>query len=372
MRQLAEAYIQAGYGIEVVCLDTPGEAFLDGIPCPVHALGRSYLGKYGFSPRLWRWLVSNAHRFDAMVMNGIWTFPGVAVRSAARRGQKPYGIFTHGALDPWFNRKYPLKHLKKLLYWPLQHAVLRDAKAVFFTTELERDLAKTSFRPSRWNSVVVSVGINDPEARGVEPAGQIEAFYRSLPGLRGRRYLLFLARIHEKKGCDLLIQAFAKIAVTVAEVDLVVAGPDQAGTQPKLQRLAEELGIASRVHWPGILGGDLKWGALRASEALVLPSHQENFGTAVVESLAVGRPVLISNQVNIWPEIEGDGVGLVDDDTAEGTERLLRRWFELPAAERNAMAARARATFINRYAMSQTAEAINQVFLAAKQGTERP
>jgi hypothetical protein len=86
----------------------------------------------------------------------------------------------------------------------------------------------------------------------------------------------------------------------------------------------------------------------------------------------VGRPVLISNQVNIWPEIEGDGVGLVDDDTAEGTERLLHRWFELPAAERNAMAARARATFINRYAMSQTAEAINQVFLAAKQGTERP
>ena len=370
VRQLVDAYIEVGDGIELVSLDKPGESYLKGIACPVHALGQSFLGKYGFSPKLWRWLQSNVNRFDAIVMNGIWTFPGVAVRFNARRAQKPYGIFTHGMLDPWFNRKYPLKHLKKLLYWPVQHAVLRDAEAVFFTAEAERDLAKTSFRPSNWRSVVVPYGINDPDRRGGDVAEQVEAFYRRFPELRGRRYLLFLGRIHEKKGCDLLIQAFARTAAAVPELHLVIAGPDQDGMQAKLRHLAETLGIAARLHWPGLIVGDIKWGAIRASDAFVLPSHQENFGVAVVESLAAGRPVLISNQVNIWPEIEGDGVGLVDDDTLEGTERLLRRWFELPAAERDAMAARARRSFVGRFAMTRAAVAINRVFFSVVQRSE--
>jgi glycosyltransferase involved in cell wall biosynthesis len=317
---------------------------------------------YGFSPRLWRWLRANTHRFDGIVMNGIWTFSGVAVRFAARRASKRYGVFTHGALDPWFNRQYPLKHLKKLIYWPLQHAVLRDAEAVLFTSETECDLARISFRPNKWNSVVVPIGINDPEERGADAAEQIEVFYRRFPELRGRRHLLFLARIHKKKGCDLLIEAFARVADSFPGVDLVMAGPDQEGMQAKLQHRAEQLGIGGRVHWLGLIGGNLKWGALRASDALILPSHQENFGVAVVESLAVGRPVLISNQVNIWRDIAGDGAGLVDDDTVEGAERLLRRWLNLSAAEQESMSSHSRGSFLGRYALKCAAAGIRRVF----------
>ena len=202
--------------------------------------------RYAFSPRLSRWLRENLGRFDGVVMHGIWTYPGVALRFAARRAGKPYGVFAHGALDPWFNRKYPLKHVKKLLYWPVQYAVFRDARAVFFTAESERDLAKASFRPSHWNSVVVPCGITDPEERGMDAGSQIETFYRRFPELRARRYLLFLARIHAKKGCDLLVEAFAKVAPSVPEVDLVIAGPDQEGMQAKLQLRAEQLGIAKQ------------------------------------------------------------------------------------------------------------------------------
>ena len=366
VRQLVKAYIEVGAQIEVVCLDRPGEPFLKDIPCPVHALGQCYLGKYGLSPKLSRWLNQNAVRFDGLVMNGIWTFPGVATRIAARKARRPYGIFVHGALDPWFNKTYPLKHLKKWIYWPIQHAVLHDAEAVFFTTGLERDLAKQSFRKSKWKSVVVPYGINDPEESHPNHTKQIEAFYGVMPKLRGRRYLLFLARIHEKKGCDLLIGAFARVAASAPEVDLVVAGPDQAGLQHQLERMATELGIATRVHWPGFLGGDLKWGAIRACDAFVLPSHQENFGIAVVEALAAGRPVLISNQVNIWTEIDSDKVGLVDEDTLEGTERLLRRWLALPEQQRSEMAGRTRPSFVTRYAMNRAAMAINEVFTNAK------
>ena len=152
----------------------------------------------------------NVVRFDGIVVNGIWTFPGIAVRFAARRARKPYGVFVHGALDPWFRQKYPLKHFKKMAYWPLQHRVLHDSQAVFFTTEKERDLALTSFKPSNWTSVVVPYGINDPELTGCDPSAQLETFYEKIPEIRGRRFFLFLARIHEKKGCDLLIEAFAK------------------------------------------------------------------------------------------------------------------------------------------------------------------
>jgi glycosyltransferase involved in cell wall biosynthesis len=364
VRQLIRATRATGTSAEVVCLDHPEAEFLGDLGCPVHALDQSFLGSYGFSPRLWRWLRANAGRFDGMIMNGAWTFPGVALRSAARRAHRPYGIFVHGALDPWFNRRYRLKHLKKLIYWPLQYAVLRDAAAVFFTTKTERDLAKTSFRPNHWKSAVAALGIVEDEHAGEDPAGEVEAFYGALPELRGRRFLLFLARIHEKKGCDLLIEAFARAAAP--DVHLVMAGPDQVGMQAKLESRAEQLGIAARVHWPGMIGGEVKWGALRACDAFVLPSHQENFGVSVAEALSAGRPVLLSYSVNIWPEIENDGVGLADDDTLPGTVRLLQRWFSLPAAEQAAMAARAQPCFAARFSMERTAATINEVFGSVK------
>ncbi|MFZ0692016.1 MAG: glycosyltransferase, partial [Acidobacteriaceae bacterium] len=337
----------------------PDAPFLSALPFPVHALGQRWLGRFGLSPRLWRWLRQNASRFDGIVMNGIWVFPDVAVRAAARRSGKPYAVFPHGALDPWFNKKYPLKHLKKLLYWPFQYPVLRDARAVLFTTAIERDLASTSFRPNHWNSLPVSYGISEP---GGDHPLQIESFLSSVPQLRDRRYLLFMSRLHEKKGCDLLLHAFIRLAAEFPQIDLVIAGPDQVGLQGKLQQIAAEKKLADRVHWPGMLTGDRKWGALRAADAFVLPSHQENFGIVVAESLAAGRPVLISNQVNIWPDIQADGAGLVDDDTLEGTERLLRRWLELPPVERAAMATRAHACFAMRYSMERAAASIKALF----------
>lgn len=362
-RQLARSYMEGGDSMEVVCQDPPGSPFLENLHCPVHALGQRLLGRYGLSPRLWTWLKKNIHRFDAVVMQGIWTFPGVAVRHAARKTGVPYGVFPHGALDPWFNRTYPWKHLKKRVYWPIQYPVLRDAKAVFFTSKLEPELAKTSFTPNEWNTVIFPNGIYEP---GSDPAAAVRTFYREFPWLYERRFFLYLARIHEKKGCDLLLQAFARIARETPDLDLVIAGPDGDGFGASMQRMAKDLGLSERIVWPGIIADDLKWGALHAAEAFILPSHQENFGIAVVESLAAGRPVLISNQVNIWPDIVNAGVGLVEQDTLEGTERLMRRWLALPEAEREAMRARTYPFFLNHYSMKNGARAINEVFAPKK------
>ncbi len=361
--QFVKAHPQVGDTAEVVCQDEPTASFLADFPCPIHALGAGSLGTFGLSARLWRWLDENASRFDGIIMNGVWSFANLAVRSAANRKSVSYVIFPHGSLDPWFNRRYKLKYAKKLAYWPLQFAVLRDAAAVLFTSDTERDLATTSFRPNHWKSIVVPFGISAPEG---DPVVQSNAFYAQAPALRSRRYLLCLARICEKKGCDILIQAFAKYSRAESAVDLVIAGPDEAGLQAKLEALTERLEIADRVHWPGILTGPAKWGALRCSEALILPSHQENFGIVVVESLAAGRPTLISNQVNIWREIEAGGAGLVDDDTLAGTERLLRGWFSLPCDERDAMSTRAYSCFSRCFSMKLAAEALRSLFGASR------
>lgn len=357
LRQLVRAYPDVGVEAEIVCQDEPDSPWIAGFAARVHALG-GRRGKYGRSPLLRGWIADNVVRFDGVVAHSVWTYEGVAV-ARATRGRIPYAIFTHGMLDPWFRKHYPIKHLKKYLYWPVQYPVLRDAKSVLFTSRLESELAPRSFWPNKWTSLVVPYGTNAPPSN---LDAQQQVFRRILPQLTGRSFLLFLSRIHEKKGCDLLIEAFASVASGHREIDLVIAGPDKDGLQGKLAGLAQHLGVAERVHWPGMLTGDAKWGALRACEAMVLPSHQENFGVIVAEALACGRPALISNQVNVWPQVVEDGTGLVEPDTLDGVRSLLTRWFDLSDEEKAGMAARAVVSFKEHYSMGNCAVAIRDLF----------
>ena len=188
------------------------------------------------------------------------------------------------------------------------------------------------------------------------------AFFAHCPAVADRPYLLFLGRIHPKKGCDLLVEAFARTASRHPGLQLVIAGPDQTGSKTELTAQAKRLGIASRIHWPGMLHGDLKWGAFFGCEAFVLPSHQENFGIAVAEALACGKPALLSDKVNIAADIRAAGAALVEPDTLEGTHRLLDLWMDIDAAGRAQMSANALACFHANYDMKENAKAIIRIF----------
>ena len=354
-------YRPPGYEAEVVTLDSADSPFLREFPFEVHAIGNRK--KSWYSPRLIPWLVKNRDRFDGIIVHGLWEFTGLATLLAVA-GHKPFLVFTHGMLDPYFKRRYPLKHVKKWIYWILaQYWVLRAASRVMFTTELERNLATKTFWLWHWNPMVVSYGA-DPQMPDIDEL--VPAFYERCPELNvddaGRSYLLFLSRIHPKKGCDLLLQAFAAVAPAHPKLHLIMAGPDATGMRQDLQSIVDHAGLADRVHWPGMLQGDAKWGAFAVSDAFVLPSHQENFGIAVAEALACGRPVLISDQINIAPEIEADGCGIVEHDTLEGTIHLLERWLALNPEEREAMQQQAKITFSRRYDMRRNSALILRIF----------
>lgn len=325
-RNIDSILIQLGHHVEVVCLDTPNSEFITDYPVKVHALGPSK-GNYRYNKNLTPWLNINAVGFDAVIIDGLWQYHSFGTWRALSKKNIPYYVFTHGMLDPWFKKTYPLKHLKKWLYWPwAEYRVLRDAQAVLFTCEEEKILARESFTLYKANEVVTAFGTADAPTNGRQLARD---FLNLRPELIKKRIILYLSRIHEKKGCDLLIEAFAKISTQDPTLHLIMAGPDQTGWSSTLKALAVQHGISNKISWTGMLSGDLKWGAFYAAEVFCLPSHQENFGIVVAEALACGKPVLISNKVNIWREIESCNAGFVDDDTIDGTVRNFQRWLAL-------------------------------------------
>jgi len=355
--QMAKVHKDNGISVEVVCSDAVDSNFLSDLSLLTNPLGKG-VGVYSYNKKFVPWLKLNADRFDAIVVNGIWQYHGLAAWRALKNCGVPYFVYTHGMLDPWFKKEYPLKHLKKWLYWPWgAYPLLRDARAVLFTCEEERRLASQSFWLYRVRERVVKYGAASPP--------QDSGFYRSIflekfPSLIGKRVFLYLSRIQEKKGCDILLTAFAEAASGCPDAILVMAGPEQNGLVGKLKILAVKLGIDKKIIWTGMLTGDMKWGAYYSSEVFVLPSHQENFGIVVAEALGCGIPVIISNKVNIWTEIVEDGAGLAGEDNVVDTTRNLKLWLAMNREERAKMGGQARKTFETRYTVQQMTQSLVQ------------
>ena len=346
IKQFAGVAALLGHQVEVLSLDGPQAAHLKNFPLPVHALG-PVSSKYGYSPRVVPWLQSNAREFDVVVVDGVWQYHSWAAWRALHRGPTPYVVFTHGMLDPWFQRTYPLKHIKKVPYWlACERRVLRDAAAVLYTSEEERVLARDAFPLYQANERIVHPG-TAPPADADGPRRDI--FLDRFPELRDSRTVLFLGRLHPKKGCDVLLESFAEAFLHDPEWRLVMAGPDQIGWRTELEQIASRCGIGRRVTWTGMLNEFERWGAYRASDVFVLPSHQENFGIVVAEALASGLPVLLSDKVNIWREVVAAGAGFVANDDVRGTVSSLKRWQTMLPAEQTAMRGAARECFLDKF-----------------------
>lgn len=342
LRQRCAIYRKNGHEIEVATQDSPERVARWEFPAKVVGLGPG-LGVYGYSRHVMPWLKANLSSFDVVFVDGIWQYNLYAAHRALAGTDIPWAIFIHGMLDPYFKKRYPLKHIKKTIYWKFfLSKIMRNASAVLFTCEEEKILARLSFSPYKVRETVVPYGTFGPNC---DLTAASEEFLERWPVLRGKRLALALGRIHPKKATDILIEAYAQTLGRDDAWHLVIAGPDQVGWQKELEALAARLGISHRITWTGMLEGTLKWGAFSASEVFVIPSHQENFGIVVAEAQACGLPVIFSEKVNIWREVMNYWAGLVGEDTIEGTTISLRRWSELNEEEIVALRIRSRKCF---------------------------
>lgn len=385
LRNYLPAIYKRGFQNEVVCLDDPKEPFIGKDSFITHAVGPSN-NPWSYSARLVPWLQRNLQRFDVVIIHGLWQYHGFAVHRAVSHLKKQKSVhipdvfvMAHGMLDPYFQKapERKWKALRNIVYWKLvESKVINHANAVLFTCAEELRLAKQTF-PSYKPKEEINIGYGIAEPPAFTKA-MADAFAVHCPKVvKDQPFLLFISRIHPKKGIDLLIEAYAEIQSSSTDRAtggaarkvpfLIIAGPGLDTTYgQQMQKLVQQLGLTETVFFPGMLMGDAKWGAFYACDAFVLTSHQENFGIAVAEALACQKPVLISDQINIWREIKEAGGGFVAADTLSGAVSLLRQWMQLSDGERKACGLAARACYEKHFAVEIAAAQMLKAILKDK------
>lgn len=359
---LTDGLSAMGIDNEIVSIDAADKPYLSRAGCRVHAVGPG-IGPWCYNAKLLRWLKKNIDSFDVVLVHGLWLYHVYAVtkvvrqvRSLSKRGKMKASkipkvfVMPHGMLDPYFQKAEGrmLKALRNWIFWKIvEGRNVNKADALLFTCQQECTLARSTFHPYHpKEEIVVGMGVIKPPRYHPDMK---TAFLHQCHGLRETPYILFLSRLDEKKGVDILLQAYELFArndinsISRRLPKLVVAGPGLESYYGKrLQQMVFESDVLKEwVYFSGMLAGDAKWGAFYGCDAFILPSHQENFGIAVVEALACSKPVLISDKVNIWSEIAASNSGIVSADNVEGIIESLRRWTDLSEAQKKTIACNA-------------------------------
>lgn len=352
---------------EVVCFDAPVPTLVeqqDGFL--LHRIGPAS-GPWGRLPGFRQWLDLHAGNFDVVLLHGLWLYNGYAYMKwiRARRTQSGVRIprtwlMPHGMLDPWFQQSSSrrFKSVRNYIYWHLiEKKTIDSADLLIFTSEAERKKASLCFPGYNPRAtVVIPLGVPDPHQHISSGASQ-----DILPDLQGKGFLLALGRIDPKKGFDLLPEVWMRLKEDDRYRDrlphLLIAGPGwDTEYGYKLKARIHELEMGDRVFTTDMLSGLAKWQALQSCEALIMPSHQENFGLVAAEALACGTPVLISDQVDIHSLITGGQAGVSDHDTVDGMERLIRKWMDMKQEEKSKMKIFARNVFLDHFDINITAD----------------
>lgn len=351
----------AGFVNEIACFDDPNAVFLQQSSFNIFALGPAN-NPYSYNSKYYQWALQNFQNYDNIIIHGLWQYSSFGTWRFWKKtnSKAKLWVMPHGMLDPYFQKAKSrrLKAIRNWIFWKLfENKVVNKSNGLLFTCEDEKLLAKTTFTPYKpGQEHIVGLGI---AAVPIKTNSFQEAFQEHCPLKEHERFFLFLGRIDPKKGVDLLVAAYKKID-DVNKPALVIAGPGLDSAYGKL--IAEQAKGDSNIHFPGMLQGDSKWGAFYSCEAFVLTSHQENFGIAVVEAMACGKPVLISNQINIWREIANGGGGLVEEDTEAGAFKLLTDWSKMSTSEQTQMGQKAYLTYVDTFTTKTFADNLMEVF----------
>lgn len=289
---------------------------------------------------------------DIVDVQGIWTYPSMANLRHARRTGTPYLVTPRGMLDPWARKNSAWK--KKIAGALFEQAHLKGALALRATAEMEaqhfRDMGLTN------PIAVVPNGLNLPEL-----APRTDGALRSI---------LFLSRIHPKKGVDYLLRSWAALQAEFPGWEIVIAGIDENGHEAELKALTQKLRLP-RVRFVGEAHGLAKEKLYRDADLFVLPTHAENFGLVVAEALAQETPVITTRNAP-WQGLEAQGCGWWIDLDQDRLTETLRAALSRPAADLAAMGQRGRAWVQRGFAMTQVADKMREVYLWASGRGPKP
>lgn len=365
IRNSVPALRQLGIENDVLCFDDPKSDFLGNDDFKIIAIG-PVPNAYSYTPALKPLLKKIITNYSVIIIHGLWQYTSYGTytvwKSLKKKGISVPRLYVmpHGMLDPYFQKapERKFKALRNSFFWALvERHVINGVDGVLFTCEQELILAKTTFPNYNPNEELnVGYGIAAPPEK---TSRQLQAFLEVCQGVKNSSYLLFMSRIHPKKGVDLLLKAYRLIIEEGKNPPpLVIAGP---GMDTSYGAELLKLSSGLPVFFPGMLKGDRKWGALYGCEAFVLPSHQENFGIAVVEALACAKPVLISNQVNIWNEIQKGNGGLIHHTTVKSTKQGIELWIIKGAMERKRMTISAFKTYEANFTNTKFAKSLSRL-----------
>jgi glycosyltransferase involved in cell wall biosynthesis len=290
--------------------------------------------------------VSLATWADVVHLHGMWEPMLPCVARAARTVGRPYVISPHGMLDPW---SLAQKRWKKKLALSLGYRRMLDRAGAIHVLNADEQKLIGPLKLAA-PSEVIPIGISFDQ---FDPAPDPAPFRGVNPGPGQRPFILFVSRLHFKKGLDYLADAFAKIAPKFPEHDLVVAGPDGGEQSPFLQRV-EKLGLSKRVWLAGFLSDEMKRSALAAATVYCLPSRQEGFSMAILEAMACRLPVVISDQCH-FPEVAEAGAGRIVPLDANAVANALESVLS-NAADRTRMGNAGRELVASRYTWPKVAE----------------
>ena len=358
--EMARAAAGRGHAVSIFTTD-PDDLAVTGIAAggiveregvSIHFFPAAFPRFWKFSPAMARALRKEIPRVDLVHLHSLYLFHDKVVGRECRRAGIPYLLCPHGALDPYHYRHHRFRKCLAELWF--QNAVTRGAAAIHFATEEERRLA----RPRIFGvpGVVVPLGLDLDEYRPEPHRGHFRAMH---PEIGDRPIVLFLGRLNMKKGLDILIRAFAETACA-ADAHLVVAGPD-GGVEADARARVDSYGLSGRVTFTGMVAGADKLALLADSALFVLPSQSESFGIAVIEAMACGLPVAISDRVNLWREIADADAGWVAPPRDGPFRSALLEALSDPARARE-KGERGRRLVAERFQWSEIAAVLEQAY----------
>ncbi len=308
VKELSELSVQNGHTVSIFSLE-PEKEFLNSKEATlpnglnIRLFPRTYPGRYGYSLLLKKALEVEIEKFCLVHIHGLWVYPTLVASRLCEKKKIPYIIRPCGMLDRFSMSQHPFR--KRLYCWLFEGHHLKKASAVHFTSTEEQKRSVLGFAV---RGAVLPLGLRWQDYENLPTYG---TFRRNYPQWEGKKIVLFLGRIHYKKGLDLLIDAFAGALKEISTLHLVLVGPDDEGHGRIFKNQIRQKGLDGHVTWIGYIEGDQKLALLRDSDVFCLPSRQENFCFSVLEAMAVGLPVIISDQVNIYDTIQRENAGLV-------------------------------------------------------------